>query len=61
MQRPLLFERRHLAFEDALDRLRHALSGLADRPIEQLCESLLADIGIRAGEDDIALIAVRPA
>lgn len=56
-----LFERRHLAFEDALDRLRRTLSGLADRPIEELCEKLLTDIGVHSGEDDIALIAVRPA
>ncbi|HEV7204089.1 MAG TPA: SpoIIE family protein phosphatase [Jatrophihabitans sp.] len=55
-----LFERRHLAFEDALDRLRRTLAGLAEHPIEDLCDKLIADIGVRAGEDDIALIAVRP-
>ena len=55
-----LIERRATTVDQDLARLRQALSGLADQPLEALADLLLERLLSRAGtDDDVALIAVR--
>ena len=54
-----LFERRDRSFREALAGLRANLVELAERPIDELCDKLLAGADLAARDDDIALIAVR--
>lgn len=53
-----LIERRTEVLDDGMTRLRQRAAGLARESLETFCDELLADAG-SAGEDDIALIAVR--
>ena len=55
-----LVERRHVAWEDSVDMLVEALSGAARLPLDALCDLLLRRMRPTAGEDDVALVAVRP-
>ncbi|WP_162392859.1 GAF domain-containing SpoIIE family protein phosphatase [Goekera deserti] len=55
-----LVERRHVSWEDSLDLLRAALAGAAQLPLDVLADRLLQRMRPEAGEDDVALIAVRP-
>ncbi len=54
-----LVERRDQVFDDGVDRLLDELGTLAERPLEQLCDDLLARVVPGRGEDDVALVAVR--
>ena len=54
-----LVERRGSDLDQGLDRLRHALSDLAEEPLEELLDTVLARLVPRAGEDDVAIVAVR--
>lgn len=54
-----LVERRDSPLEHGLARLRRALSGLHDRPLDELCDELLARMLPQRSEDDVALVAVR--
>ncbi|MGY0071584.1 SpoIIE family protein phosphatase [Streptomyces sp. QTS137] len=55
-----LIERRAESLDHALDRLRGHAAGLAHEPLDVFCDELL--IGLAAGsDDDIAVLAVRPA
>ncbi|TFV76826.1 PAS domain-containing protein [Blastococcus sp. CT_GayMR19] len=54
-----LVERRGSDLDEGLDRLREALSDLAERPLEELLDTVLARLVPRAGEDDVAIVAVR--
>ena len=54
-----LVERRDQVFDDGIAALRERLATLADTPLEQLCDILLADLVPERAEDDIALVAVR--
>ncbi len=53
-----LVERRDQPLETGLARLQDAAASLAHLPLEQVCDALLAALPA-AGEDDIALLAVR--
>jgi serine phosphatase RsbU (regulator of sigma subunit) len=54
-----LVERRREHLDDAFVRLAVATDGLAGRPLDELCDTLLARLAPDA-EDDVALIALRP-
>ncbi len=54
-----LVERRDSPLEHGLARLRRALAGLHDRPLDELCDELLARMLPQRSEDDVALVAVR--
>ena len=54
-----LVERRGSDLDEGLDRLREALRDLAERPLEELLDTVLARLVPRAGEDDVAIVAVR--
>lgn len=54
-----LIERRGEDLDRGLDRLRRHAVLLAREPLDRVCDKLLAAMPV-AGEDDIALIAVRP-
>ena len=54
-----LVERRGSDLDEGLDRLRDALRDLAERPLEELLDTVLARLVPRAGEDDVAIVAVR--
>jgi PAS domain S-box-containing protein len=54
-----LVERRGSDLDGGLDRLREALSDLAERPLEELLDTVLSRLVPRAGEDDVAIVAVR--
>jgi serine phosphatase RsbU (regulator of sigma subunit) len=54
-----LVERRHVGMEVALARLQEALSGLAGRPPEPLCDELLRQLVPGRPVDDVAVLAVR--
>jgi two-component system, chemotaxis family, sensor kinase Cph1 len=56
-----LVERRDQVFDDGIELLRSALADLRGLPVEQLCDSLLARLLTGRAEDDVALVAVRPA
>ena len=54
-----LVERRGRGLDDGLDLLRAALSGLQGDPLDVLCDAVLTRLAVGAGQDDIALLAVR--
>ncbi|MFQ1000686.1 PP2C family protein-serine/threonine phosphatase [Modestobacter sp. SSW1-42] len=54
-----LVERRDSDLDEGLDRLLTALSGLAGRPLTELCDELLARLAPAHRADDVALVAVR--
>ncbi|MEU2350564.1 SpoIIE family protein phosphatase [Modestobacter sp. NPDC049651] len=54
-----LFERRASDLDAGRERLRRALAGLVDRPLEALCDGLLAELLAEGAEDDVAVLAVR--
>ncbi|MBE7188013.1 SpoIIE family protein phosphatase [Jatrophihabitans endophyticus] len=54
-----LIERRGSSIDEGFERLRAVLGELADLDPEQLCDALLARLVPEAGDDDIALLAVR--
>lgn len=54
-----LIERRTWSLDDGLARLREVLEQVGDVTTDELCDSLLARLAPEAGDDDIALIAVR--
>ena len=54
-----LVERRDQVFDDGIAALRDRLTTLADTPLEELSDILLADLVPDRAEDDIALVAVR--
>ncbi|MGY1741448.1 MULTISPECIES: PP2C family protein-serine/threonine phosphatase [unclassified Blastococcus] len=53
-----LVERRGEPLDASLDALVGQLRGSADRPLERICDDLVAGLGT-AAEDDVALLAVR--
>ena len=52
-----LIERRHASLQQGLQWLRGAVEGQQELSAEQLCEHLLADLGVQ--EDDVALLVLR--
>jgi two-component system, chemotaxis family, sensor kinase Cph1 len=54
-----LVERRDQVFDDGIDIVRGALESLRGRPVEELCDALLARMLPERAEDDVALVAVR--
>ncbi len=54
-----LVERRDASLDDGIEGLRAALTDLAERPLEELCDTVLRRLEPHTGADDIALIAVR--
>jgi hypothetical protein len=54
-----LVERREEGFDGGLDRLAVALTDLRTRPVEEVCDEVLARLVPEGAEDDIALLAVR--
>jgi PAS domain S-box-containing protein len=54
-----LVERRHEDLDAGLDRLRAAVTALADRPLPELCDELVQRLVDGRPEDDVALVAVR--
>jgi GAF domain-containing protein len=54
-----LVERRDSDLTDGIERLRVALSELADRPLDQLCDALLERLLPAQADDDVALVALR--
>jgi PAS domain S-box-containing protein len=55
-----LVERRGTDLDAGMARLRKALRDLGDVPLEDLLDTVLARLVPRAGEDDVAIVAVRP-
>lgn len=54
-----LVERRGSDLDEGLAGLRAALADLGTRPLEELCDTVLARLVPRHGDDDVALLAVR--
>ena len=54
-----LVEARDQALDDGIAALREALADLADRPLAELCDGLLARLRPHGVADDVALVAVR--
>ncbi|CCH86787.1 Putative PAS/PAC sensor protein (fragment) [Modestobacter italicus] len=54
-----LIERRDADLDTGLHRLRTHLAALADLPLQQLCDELIARLVDGKPEDDVALVAVR--
>ncbi|MQA34289.1 SpoIIE family protein phosphatase [Modestobacter roseus] len=54
-----LIERRDSDLDTGLDRLRAALTELADRPLQELCDELIERLVEGKPDDDVALVAVR--
>lgn len=54
-----LVERRGQDLDEGIGRLQAALADLADRPLQVLCDDLLARLLAAEPEDDVALVAVR--
>jgi PAS domain S-box-containing protein len=54
-----LVERRDLAVDDGIERLRATLAELAGHPLEELCDALLGRLLPDAVDDDVAVLAVR--
>jgi serine phosphatase RsbU (regulator of sigma subunit) len=54
-----LVEGRDLPLDDGMDRLREAVGDLADLPLQQLCDGVIARLRPGALEDDVALVAIR--
>ena len=54
-----LVERRDASLDRGLDALGAAVTDLGEAPLDKLCDTLLARLAPHAGDDDIALVAVR--
>jgi serine phosphatase RsbU (regulator of sigma subunit) len=54
-----LVERRDQPVDAGLVRLRNVLAGVADRPLDELCDAVLATMLDAEPEDDVAIAAVR--
>ena len=54
-----LVERRGSDLDEGLRRLQDALRDLAERPLEELLDTVLTRLVPGAGEDDVAVVAVR--
>lgn len=54
-----LIERRDSVLDDGMDRLRTAAAELADLPLDDLCDQLIARLVDGRPEDDVALVAIR--
>ncbi len=54
-----LVEGRDLLLDDGIDRLRTALTQLADLPLERLCDALVTRLRPEGLQDDVALVAIR--
>jgi serine phosphatase RsbU (regulator of sigma subunit) len=54
-----LIERRDADLDAGLDRLRAALTDLAELPLQQLCDQLLERLVQGRPADDVALVAIR--
>ena len=54
-----LIERRGTDLDEDMERLRETLRDLGDLPLEQLLDALLGRLVPSAGEDDVAIVAVR--
>ena len=54
-----LVESRDQVLDDGIAALREALADLADRPLSELCDGLLARLRPHGVADDVALVAVR--
>jgi serine phosphatase RsbU (regulator of sigma subunit) len=54
-----LVERRGCDLDEGMARLREALRDLGELPLEQLLDTVLARLVPSAGEDDVAIVAVR--
>ncbi|WP_159461088.1 SpoIIE family protein phosphatase, partial [Streptomyces viridosporus] len=55
-----LVERREEDLTVGLERLRHHASAAARRPLEAFCDDLLDGLADAGGDDDVAMVAVRP-
>jgi len=54
-----LVERRGQSLDAGIHRLARTLAALRDRPLDQLCDQVLADLLPARPEDDVAILAVR--
>ncbi|WP_409330298.1 SpoIIE family protein phosphatase [Trujillonella humicola] len=54
-----LFERRGVPLDDGRDQVRRLLEQFGDRPLEELCDRLLAVMLADGAEDDVAVLALR--
>jgi len=54
-----LAERRDQVFDDGVELLGEALAELRHRPVEDICDELLARLLPERAEDDVAMVAVR--
>ncbi len=54
-----LVERRDQVFDEGIEVLQRLLGGLADQPVEELADTLLAELLPERAEDDVALVLVR--
>jgi two-component system, chemotaxis family, sensor kinase Cph1 len=54
-----LVERRDQVFDDGVELLGEALAELRHRPVEEICDELLARLLPERAEDDVAMVAVR--
>ena len=54
-----LFERRGVLLDDGRDQVRRLLAEFGDRPLEELCDRLLAVMLADGAEDDVAVLALR--
>ncbi|MGY1688644.1 SpoIIE family protein phosphatase [Geodermatophilus sp. SYSU D01105] len=54
-----LVERRDQVFDDGVERLREELAPLRERPVDEVCDEVVARLLPEGAEDDVALVAVR--
>ncbi|MGY1595040.1 SpoIIE family protein phosphatase [Geodermatophilus sp. SYSU D00708] len=54
-----LVERRDQVFDDGVARLREELAALRERPVDEVCDEVVARLLPHGAEDDVALVAVR--
>jgi serine phosphatase RsbU (regulator of sigma subunit) len=54
-----LVEGRDLPLDEGIARLREALAELADRPLAELCDEVIARLRPEGLQDDVALVAIR--
>jgi serine phosphatase RsbU (regulator of sigma subunit) len=54
-----LVEGRDLPLDEGTARLREALAELADRPLAELCDEVIARLRPEGLQDDVALVAIR--
>jgi serine phosphatase RsbU (regulator of sigma subunit)/PAS domain-containing protein len=54
-----LVEGRDLPLDDGIARLRAAVTELADRPLDELCDAVIERLRPEGSQDDVALVALR--